>query len=186
MSSGRKRGQIEASRKKLKEIRKQLREHKKAQGLEPAANATLPNRVCGYESVAEEKQARLEAVTEQVKILRGKLPILLRRLRNIPDPRNPRKIKQRHERLSLPYAHRASTERAGPLRCTTSPYTVQLRRDLFLLYLPWLCLDIGTRLHRSARPTPIYHIAGSLFANVHRLYLMLPPDPSSLTMPLPC
>ena len=63
MSSGRKRGQIEASRKKLKEIQKQLRERKKAQGLEPAANATLPNRVCGYESVTEEKQARLEAVS---------------------------------------------------------------------------------------------------------------------------
>ncbi len=43
--------------------------------------------------MAEEKQARLEAVTDQVNILRGKLPILLRRLRSIPDPRNPRKIK---------------------------------------------------------------------------------------------
>ena len=41
----------------------------------------------------KDKQARLEAVTEQVNILRGKLPILLRRLRSIPDPRNPRKIK---------------------------------------------------------------------------------------------
>ena len=50
------------------------------------------------------------------------------------------------------------------VRCTTSPYTVQLRRGLFLLCLPWLCLDIGTRLHRSARPTPLYHVAGSLFA----------------------
>jgi len=37
----------------------------------------------------------LEAVTEQVKVLRGKLPILLRRLRNIADPRNPKKIKHR-------------------------------------------------------------------------------------------
>ena len=30
--------------------------------------------------------------------------------------------------------------------------------------LPWLCLDIGTRLLRSARSAPLYHIAGSLFA----------------------
>lgn len=93
MSSGRKRGQIEASRKRLKEIQKKLRERKRAQGLKPAATATLPNSICNYESVSEEKQARLEAVTDQVKILRGKLPILLRRLRAIPDPRNPRKIK---------------------------------------------------------------------------------------------
>jgi len=95
MSGGRKGGQIEASRVRLKEIKKQLREQKKAQGLEPCATATLPNRVCSYENVSVERQARLEAVTEQVKILRGKLPILLRRLRTVPDPRNPKKIKHR-------------------------------------------------------------------------------------------
>jgi len=95
MSGRRKGGQVEASRAKLKEIKKQLRERKIAQGLEPAATATLPNSVCGYENVSEEKQARLEAVTEQVKILRGKLPILLRRLHKVPDPRNPKKIKHR-------------------------------------------------------------------------------------------
>jgi hypothetical protein len=101
MSSGRKRGQIEASRERLKEIQKKLRERKRTQGLEPAATATLPNSICGYENVAEEKQARLEAVTEQVKILRGKLPILLRRLRSIPDPRNPRKIKHQFTCLMI-------------------------------------------------------------------------------------
>jgi len=95
MRGGRKGGQIDASREKLKEIKKKLREWKRTQGLEPAATATLPNSVCGYENVTEEKQARLEAVTEQVKVLRGKLPILLRRLRNIADPRNPKKIKHR-------------------------------------------------------------------------------------------
>ncbi len=95
MSGRRKGGQIEASRAKLKEIKKQLRQRKSTQGLEPAATATLPNRVCGYENVSEEKQARLEAVTEQVKVLRAKLPILLRRLSTIPDPRNPKKIKHR-------------------------------------------------------------------------------------------
>jgi hypothetical protein len=95
MSGRRKRGQIEASRARLKEIKRQLRERKKTQGLESAATATLPNRVCGYENVSEERKARLEAVAEQVKILRGKLPILLRRLHKIPDPRNPRKIKHR-------------------------------------------------------------------------------------------
>lgn len=93
MSGGRRRGRIEASRKELKRIQAKARERKKAQGLEPAATATLPNRVSEYENVLEEKQARLEAVTEQVKVLRGKLPTLLRRLRKIPDPRNPKKIK---------------------------------------------------------------------------------------------
>ena len=91
--SGPKRGQINTSKKELKRLRKKLREQKKAQGLEPKATATLPNRTSDYESVAEEKQGRQEAVTEQLKILRDKLPILLLRLRNIADPRNPKKIK---------------------------------------------------------------------------------------------
>ena len=95
MRGRRKRGQIDASKARLKEIKKRLRERKKAQGLEPAATATLPNSVCGYEHVSEERQARLEAVTEQVKILRKKLPILLLRLRKIPDPRNPKKLKHK-------------------------------------------------------------------------------------------
>ncbi len=95
MKARRKRGEIDASRARLKEIKKRLRERKKAQGLEPTATATLPNSVCGYENVSEERQARLEAVTEQVKILRKKLPILLLRLRKIPDPRNPKKLKHK-------------------------------------------------------------------------------------------
>ena len=93
MSGGRRRGQIKASKKKWRRIQKELRERKRAQGLEPGATATLPNRVSGYESVEQEKEARMEAVTEQVRILRKKLPILLNRLRGIPDPRNPKKIK---------------------------------------------------------------------------------------------
>ena len=51
MKARRKRGEIDASRARLKEIKKRLRERKKAQGLEPAATATLPNSVCGYENV---------------------------------------------------------------------------------------------------------------------------------------
>jgi hypothetical protein len=93
MSSCRQRGQIDVSRKELRKIRKKLRERKKVQELEPIATATLPNRISDYETVEEEKQERLEAVTGQVKILRRKLPVLLRRLRAIPDPRNPRRIK---------------------------------------------------------------------------------------------
>ena len=89
VSGGRQRGEIDVSRKEWRNIQKKLRECKRAQGLAPLATATLPNRTSDYESVSEEKQARLEAVTEQVKILREKLPILLRRLRTIPDLRDP-------------------------------------------------------------------------------------------------
>lgn len=93
MADARQRRGINASRKQWKRIQRKLRESKRDQGLQPSASATLPNRISDYESVSEEKLARLEAVTEQVKIIRAKLPVLLRRLRAIPDPRQPRKIK---------------------------------------------------------------------------------------------
>jgi len=93
MSGGRQRGRINVSREQWRILQGKLREKKRAQGLEPAATATLPNRLSEYESVEEEKEGRLEAVTEQVKIMRVRLPILLRELRAIPDPRHPKKIR---------------------------------------------------------------------------------------------
>jgi len=95
MSGGRERGRIEVSRKEWRILQEKLREKKRAEGLEPAATATLPNCVSPYGSIDEETEGRLEAVTEQVKIMRAKLPILLRQLRAIRDPRHPKKIRHR-------------------------------------------------------------------------------------------
>ena len=50
------------------------------------------------------------------------------------------------------------------VRRTASPHPVRLRKGLFLDALHGFSLDIGTRLLRSARSTPLYHIAGLLFA----------------------
>jgi hypothetical protein len=60
---------------------------------------TLPNACGTYTSIAEEQQAREDAVTGQLNILRRELPQLLNRLKSIPDPRNPRKTK--HKLTSL-------------------------------------------------------------------------------------
>jgi hypothetical protein len=70
-----------------------LRERQKAEGLVAPNKASMPNCKCRYRTVAEEREARKHAVSEQVKIFRAKLPILLRRLSRIKDPRNPEKLK---------------------------------------------------------------------------------------------
>ena len=66
----------------------------KAEGLLPPNKASMPNCPCLYKSVAEERQARQNAVSEQIRVFRAKLPLLLTRLSKIKDPRNPNKIKQ--------------------------------------------------------------------------------------------
>ncbi|QTA88026.1 H repeat-associated protein N-terminal domain-containing protein [Desulfonema magnum] len=45
--------------------------------------------------MAEEKAEREEALTEQMKIIKAHLPVLLKRLRKIQDPRNPKKCKHK-------------------------------------------------------------------------------------------
>jgi len=61
--------------------------------LPPAAS--LPNRTSAYNNVAEERAARTDLVGEQVKVFRAMLPILLKRLSKIDDPRNPKKNKHK-------------------------------------------------------------------------------------------
>jgi len=70
-----------------------LREQKEAAGLIRPMAPSIPNGICPYESTDEEQQARQEALTEQMRVMRSQLPILLRWLSKIPDPRCPKKIK---------------------------------------------------------------------------------------------
>jgi hypothetical protein len=58
-----------------------------------ASHGTLPNRKSGYETVEAEIEGRLDAVTGHAGYFRAKLPVLLKRLSRIEDPRNPKKIK---------------------------------------------------------------------------------------------
>lgn len=51
------------------------------------------NATCRYESVAEEREARQEACIEQIERVRRLWPVMLRRFAEMPDPRNPKKIK---------------------------------------------------------------------------------------------
>ena len=55
----------------------------------------MPNSCSAYATVAGEQQAREEAVSGQLRILRRELPRLLERLAKIPDLRNPRKCRHK-------------------------------------------------------------------------------------------
>ena len=95
------REQIKQLRKQRKKAAKALREKQQAQGLKMPIKAAIPNRKSGYGSVQEEQKARQEATTEQVRVFRAQLPMLLKRLSKIKDPRNPKKIKHKHTLLMI-------------------------------------------------------------------------------------
>ena len=61
--------------------------------MHPKAHASHSNATSLYQSVEEEHEGRLDAVTEQMRIIKAQLPQLLKRLNQIPDPRNPKKAK---------------------------------------------------------------------------------------------
>src|SRR6056297_794406 len=78
-----------------KKAQRELRDEQKAQGLDVPSTATISNRKCPYQTPEMEASARLDAVTQQIKSYRTMLPVLLRRLSKIEDPRNPKKIKHK-------------------------------------------------------------------------------------------
>ena len=84
---------IKRARKEKKEAEKQLLQSQQIRGLVAADRDYMANSKSGYQTVAEEQQARMTAVTDQMRVFQSNLPVLLRRLSKIPDPRNPKKIK---------------------------------------------------------------------------------------------
>ena len=82
----------------------------------------------------EERAGRTEAVTEQVRLINAQLPLLLKRLSRIPDPRNPQKLKYKLNRLLL-YGILMFVYQYGSRRQAnnemTRPQFVQNLRDFF-------------------------------------------------------
>lgn len=89
------REKIKAERKERKRAQKELREELKGKGFNVSSHSTISNHKCQFASVEEEGAVRNEAVWEQLKVFRAKLPHLLRRFSKIPDPRNPKKTKHK-------------------------------------------------------------------------------------------
>jgi hypothetical protein len=101
LSSRPNREEIKKQRKEKKMAEKALRACQKAEGLLPPSRSSMPNRMCRYQSVEEEQRARQDATTEQIRVFRAKLPVLLQRLSKVKDPRNPKKIKHKHTLLMI-------------------------------------------------------------------------------------
>lgn len=74
---------------------RRLRDRQAAEGLVRTRTATLSNAQCEWPGVAEETEARRQAVDEQITVFRTALPALLKRLKRIPDPRNAKTIKHK-------------------------------------------------------------------------------------------
>ena len=89
------REEIKAQRKACKQAQRELRRRQQAAGFSLPPSASQPNRTSPYKNEEEERAARTDAVSEQVKVYRAMLPILLQRLSKISDPRNPKKNKHK-------------------------------------------------------------------------------------------
>ncbi len=123
---------IKEQRKARKHAQQELRHRQKAAGLILPASATISNRTCAQKSEAEERSARLDAVSQQIKTYRSQLPILLQRLAKITDPRNPKKIKHKLTVLLiygiLCFAFQMASRREATREMTRPMFMANLRR----------------------------------------------------------
>ena len=95
------RAKVLATRKERKKLQKELRQRQAESGVVPRPHKMISNHTSEYKDVDEERLARNEAVLEQAKIFRAQLPTLLRRLKMIKDPRNPKSSKHKLTVLML-------------------------------------------------------------------------------------
>ena len=81
----------------------------KEEGLVAPSDFSVSNCKSKYETVEEETQARLEAVTEVAKVFKANLPVLLRRLSRFQIPETPRKSRLLSMTLLKRYKRSART-----------------------------------------------------------------------------
>jgi len=80
---------------KVLKAQHQLRDQQAQHGLLPLPQRSVPNRLCPYQSEAEEQAAREAAVAGQVGVFRALLPKLLKDLSKIADGRQAKKVKHK-------------------------------------------------------------------------------------------
>lgn len=95
------REEIKATRRQRKRAQKQLGHTHEENGMKKTSHNTIANHKSRYLSVEEEGLARNQATWEQLKVFRSQMPVLLRRLSQIPDPRSAKKTKHRLSALLL-------------------------------------------------------------------------------------
>ena len=78
-----------------------MRQQQRDAGLIAQPTPSPSNSTSRFETIEEEGEARTEAVSALILLMRQLLPVLLRRFAKIPDPRNPNKLKHRLTVLML-------------------------------------------------------------------------------------
>ena len=163
------REEIARLRKEKKKAEKVLRAKQKAEGLSVPVIASIPNRKCGYKNVEEEQDARQTATTEQMRVFRSQLPIVLKRLSKIKDPRNPEKVRHKLTVLMiygiLTFVLQMSSRREAN-REMTRP---QFMESLKLLFPELEDIPHNDTLMRVLSVIEVGEIEGALMAAVRRL-----------------
>ena len=95
------RAAILRKRKEEKRAARQLLKKQRENGFVKRTGTSISNAKSEYKTVDEEKADRIKVVAEQARGINANLPVLLKRLKKIPDPRNPKKIKHKHTVLLL-------------------------------------------------------------------------------------
>ena len=147
---------------------KVLREKQKTEGLDAHGNPTLPNRKSSYESAEEERDARQTAATDQMRIFRSQLPVLLERLSKIKDPRNPKKIKYKRDALLiygiLMFVFQISSRREANKEMTRPQFIENLQ-----LFFPEIDIPHNDTLNRLLSVIEVDEIEWALMGAVRKL-----------------
>ena len=120
-----------------KKARIELRKEQQAAGLTPQSRSTSSNRLSPYRSTDEEREARVQATTDHARILQTYWPSLLRKLKRISDPRNPKKIQHKLTLLML-YGILAFVFHYGSRRQTNGEMSHPMFKENLLRLFPEL------------------------------------------------
>ncbi len=129
----------------------------------------MPNACSAYATIAQEQQAREEAVSGQLRILRRELPRLLARLEQIPDGRNPRKCRHKLTVLLLygllMFVFQFASRREVNREMTRPQFEANLR----LLFPQLATLPHADTLFRLLRDIDVAHIEQAHVELIQRL-----------------
>jgi hypothetical protein len=129
------RGRTRQQRRKRRAAQRLLRKRQEAAGIRKPSHSTRPNRTSGYQTVEEEQQGRTEAALEHARLIRQQLPILLKRLSKIPDPRKPLLLKHKLSTLMV-YGILMFVLQTGSRRRTNERLTAPAMREALLGLFP--------------------------------------------------
>ncbi len=122
---------IKNQRKEKRKAEKKLLQDLRATGFPIKSRPSASNSKSEYQTVEEEQHARMTVTTEQVRVFQARLPILLKRLSKIPDPRNPKKTKYKLTLLMiygiLTFAFQMASRREANREMTTPMFVKNLK-----------------------------------------------------------